>query len=289
MFLKEINPFIRQAIIASLNINNVSDTFNELQTRDCRLFYILSDSGSMVIDGVAHELHRGCVILFQSGTKYMWRTDSKNAISYISVNFDYTHAFCGITKNFHPVHSSRFKASDIFETVRFEDAQILNNPIVIDNLTYFESEMRLLTVEFYLGNEYCDELLSSVLKSLIIKIVKLKNENLSSGKKETRTAEKIIEYIQNNYTKDLSNRKIAEHFHINPVYMNRVFKKQTNTSVHAFILNYRLNTAMNLLRSESTSVKEIAIMSGFSDPIHFNKIFKKHTGTTPNQYRNMKI
>jgi len=287
MLLRDINPFVRQAITSTLTIHNTQDTFNELQTRDCRLFYILSDNGSIVVGGKQYELHYGCVILFQSGTKYTWKVDNK--IDYISVNFDYTQNHSHLTKSMHPIHASVFDESSTLEHIKFEDAWILNKPLIINNCTFLESRMRLITTEFYLGDAYCEELLSSIVKSVIISAVRRKHsaDTLVSPKDITLT-EKILEYIQTNYMKHLTNEDIAKEFFLNPIYMNRIFKKQTGISIHAFILKYRLNVAMTILRTGNVSIQETAAMVGFQDPIHFNKTFKKHIGTTPNQYRNSK-
>ena len=78
---------------------------------------------------------------------------------------------------------------------------------------------------------------------------------------------------------------LADSFHMNPVYINRVFKKNTGVSIHAFLVNYRITAAMEILRSGSMSVKEIASMVGFSDLPHFTKTFKRITGITPGRYR----
>ncbi|MDD6309402.1 MAG: AraC family transcriptional regulator [Clostridia bacterium] len=288
MHLKDVNPFIRQALIGSLNSSNKKDTFNELQAHDCRLFFILSDYGNIIVENKRYHLHYGSIILFQSATKYTWEIEYPHEIKYLVLNFDYTHNFKHITKAIHPTHSVNFDASEAFEHIVFEDAEVLNSPIVLPRLTSFENRLRLIVTEFYNGDEFCDELLSSVLKSLIIHIVRILHGTSNDSKKERDLTSKIIEYIQNNYTKPISNIHIADYFHINPIYMNRIFKKQIGTSLHAFVLNYRLNAAMVILRSSSVSVQETAQMVGFQDPVHFNKIFKKHIGTTPNQYRRAK-
>ena len=73
---------------------------------------------------------------------------------------------------------------------------------------------------------------------------------------------------------------------MNPVYINRVFKKNSGVSLHNFLVNYRVNMAMEILRSSSIPVKEITSMVGFSDIPHFIKTFKKITGISPSKYRN---
>jgi AraC-like DNA-binding protein len=287
MRLEEIKPFVRQALIASINSNTKDDVFYELQSSDCRLFYVISGSGDMTIHGVTYSLSPGCAILFQSGTRYIWQTSQETAIDYIAINFDYTLRFSAIKKPFHPVHVERFSSEDVLENILFEDATVLNRPIVLYNAGAIESRLRLLTTEYNMADRYySDELMSTVLKSVIISMVR--EARLSKEDRRRRDASltrDIIQYIQSNYDKEISYEMLADSFHMNPVYINRVFKKNTGVSLHVFLVNYRITTAMEILRSGSMSVKEIASMVGFSDLPHFTKTFKRITGITPGRYR----
>ncbi|MBE6777146.1 MAG: AraC family transcriptional regulator [Ruminococcaceae bacterium] len=287
MLLREINPFVRQAINCSISSNAKYDVFNELQSADCRLFYMISGEGSMVIEGHKYDLNSGDCILFQSGTKYIWQINEQHELNYISINFDYTHNFYSIKKPFHPVHSNMFSPEDILENITFYDCPALNNHIVLPASNSYESKFRRIVTEYYLGGDFSDELLSSLLKSLVISIVRELNGNdknpLSNNFELTR---KIMQYIQNNYAQEISYESIAKSFHLNPIYANRVFKKISGVSLYSFLINYRIDMAMELLRSTNIEVKEIAFMVGFSDLPHFIKTFKKHTGKTPSKYRN---
>lgn len=289
MLLKDIDPFVRKAVTATLTVHVKADVFNELQTSDCRLFYILSGNGSMIIEGNDYELKQGCAILFQSGTKYVWQIGSVEGIHYIAINFDYTHNHADIKKSFHPVHSNIFRTSDILENIVFSDCTELNTPIVIKDATPLEARMKLFTTEYFLGDDYCDELLSSTLKSVIISMVRALNiKNNPYGNKGFILTQNIIQYIQHHYDEDISYETMSEIFHFNASHINRVFRKNTGKSLHAFLLEYRLNIAMELLRSHAASINEIAAMVGFTDIPHFIKTFKKFTGLTPARYRSSK-
>ena len=52
MFFAEINPFVRQSIVVTLNKSNVCDVCTKIKTVDNRLFYIISCGGYMCIEGV---------------------------------------------------------------------------------------------------------------------------------------------------------------------------------------------------------------------------------------------
>ena len=286
MLLKEIEPFVRQAVSATLTIHSKADVFNELQTSDCRLFYILSGKGNMIIERESYELKPGCAILFQSGTKYVWQIDCEEGIHYIAINFDYTHNHSHVKKSFHPVHSHVFHTCDILEHITFSDCPKLNAPIILRDAAQIEARLKLLTTEYFLGDDYCDELLCATLKSVIISMVRtLNKKNNPYGNKGFLLTQDIIQYIQHHYADEISYETLAEIFHFNASHINRVFKKNTGKSLHAFLLDYRLNIAMELLRSQVVPISEIAIMVGFTDIPHFIKTFKKFTGKTPAKYR----
>ena len=288
MKLCEMRPFVRQAIITSISRNIREDVFYELQSSDCRLFYIMSGKGDMVIEGKTYRLSTGCTLLFNAGTKYIWQPADNEAVAFIVRNFDYSHNFKHIKKPFHPMHSDRFSEKDILERHIFTDCEALNSPIVIDNLASIESRRRLMTTEFNVANDFClDDLLSSILKSVIISIIREKSiVHSDEGNRELILTRSIIQYIQSNYDKDISYDVLAEKFYMNPVYMNRIFKKNSGTSIHAFLVNYRINMAMELLRSSNISVREVAFASGFTDIPHFGKTFRRIAGISPSRYRN---
>ena len=285
MLIKNIEPFVRKVVVASMTINTKNDVFTKLQTPDCRLFYITGGSGKMTISKNAYPLKPGCLILFQSGTKYTWHVE-EHGISYIAVNFDYTMNFSDSTHSFHPIHAANFTPDNILESIEFEDADMLNKPIYLENATSLEANLRTMASESYLKNQYTTELLSSCLKFMIINIVRLSGvQQASEQKRSYDIVRRVIQYIENNYDQDLSNETIGEYFHFNPSYLNRIFKQHTGHTVHGFLIRYRMNLAMDLLHTSGAPVSEIAISVGFSDIPHFIKSFKKFTGKTPGEYR----
>ena len=43
--------------------------------------------------------------------------------------------------------------------------------------------------------------------------------------------------------------------------------------------------AEEFLRDPSYSIKEVCVMSGYSDPNYFSRLFKKYESVTPSEYR----
>lgn len=281
MRLNDIEPFVRQAVITKLRAGLY--TGKKIKTRDCRLFYILHGSGVIIIEGKQYNIKAGSVILFQTGTKYVWQISD---MRYIAINFDYTQEHSHIKRTFSPVSAESFPDENFSKKIEFSDVPELNEEIVFSDGTAFESRIINLSVEINTAADFKDELLSSLLKSIIISIIRQKREQETAGDtKGALIARQVIGFIQQNYNKPIKNEDIAEHFHFNPSYLNRVFKAHTGFTVRTFIVDYRINQAMEMLRTQNISVSEIAAAVGFSDVPHFIKTFKNHIGQTPTEYR----
>lgn len=84
----------------------------------------------------------------------------------------------------------------------------------------------------------------------------------------------IIQYIQDNLDKDLSNKNIAQLAYVSKDYIGQFFKSMTKHNLQDYIENRRLEQAHYLLRSTSDSIQVISQKVGFSDAAYFSRRFK---------------
>ena len=278
---KDIKPFVRKALINVWVGMKYNDVF--IKTRDCRLFYVMSGKGGIEIGGVKYPLSAGSLVLFQSGTEYRWDVgDMKLCI----VNFDYTFVAESITKSSSPIASKDFNNSGFAPIYEFLDINCLNNHIVLNGAFSVGEKIKELTIENSIKDAFSKEYTSSLLKNIILNIARISTETTNTKtKNDAALAKGVIEYIQNHLTENINNEDIANYMNFNISYLNRVFKKYTKMTIHAFLLERRLELAMEKLKTETISVSEIALSSGFTDIPHFTKIFKKYVGKTPSEYR----
>ncbi|MBQ9920000.1 MAG: helix-turn-helix domain-containing protein [Clostridia bacterium] len=278
---KDIKPFVRKALINVWVGMKYNDVF--IKTRDCRLFYVMSGKGGIEIGGAKYPLSAGSLVLFQSGTEYRWDVgDMKLCI----INFDYTFVAESITKSSSPIASKDFNNSGFAPIYEFLDINCLNNHIVLNGAFSVGEKIKELTIENSIKDAFSKEYTSSLLKNIILNIARIASETTNTKtKNDAALAKGVIEYIQNHLTENINNEDIANYMNFNISYLNRVFKKYTKMTIHAFLLERRLELAMEKLKTETTSVSEIALSSGFTDIPHFTKIFKKYVGKTPSEYR----
>jgi transcriptional regulator GlxA family with amidase domain len=68
-------------------------------------------------------------------------------------------------------------------------------------------------------------------------------------------------------------------------YFSNAFKASFGESPHAYVVSRRLSRAMDLMKSTTRPLCEIAIDCGFSDQAHMCRQFRRATGASPNAWR----
>lgn len=100
------------------------------------------------------------------------------------------------------------------------------------------------------------------------------------------TVSQIINHLESHYTnEDLSLTSIAKAFYINPSYLSRVFKKVTHKSFTEYLVDLRIQKAIQLLKLSNYKAYQLAQMVGIPDPNYFVKCFKKVTGVSLQEFK----
>ena len=96
----------------------------------------------------------------------------------------------------------------------------------------------------------------------------------------------LVNYISTHcFSYDFQITGMAEHFHISPQYMRRLFKKHTGISLSDYIMDLKLEKAKQLLRDTDMTLQNIVVEIGNTDVSGYIRLFKQKTGMTPGQYR----
>ena len=97
--------------------------------------------------------------------------------------------------------------------------------------------------------------------------------------------DQIIQFIDSNVHKTLRLQEIADHCHGSSYHLHRTFKRITGMTPTEYILQTRINLAMDELRETDRTIEDIAQRVGIPNTPYFITLFKKKTGLTPNKYR----
>ena len=92
-------------------------------------------------------------------------------------------------------------------------------------------------------------------------------------------------YIDQNFSRELSLDDVSRSVNISPYYFSKLFKEESGENFIEYLTKVRIAHAKELLKNPELSIKEICVMSGYSDPNYFSRIFKKQEDVTPSEYR----
>ena len=205
-----------------------------------------------------------------------------NNILLINPN-DY-HECIGIEEDsldYEAIHISKDIMSNLAnEIFKSKDMVIFNKNVISDDTLL--KEIKRLT-NLVISNDKTlekEELFYIVLKELLENYAAFKNvnENIMLKTKE------ICDYIENNYTDNITLDKLAQVGAISKYHLIRLFTKEKGITPYKYLELYRINQAKKQLQ-ENNSILDISIQCGFSDQSHFTNLFKETIGITPKQYK----
>lgn len=86
--------------------------------------------------------------------------------------------------------------------------------------------------------------------------------------------------------KNIKVADLAKYCGIDRTYATQVFKKEFGITIHDFIIQYKMQRAVEFLKT-GHSVEEVSILVGFGEYTNFSRAFKKFYGYSPSKYKNI--
>lgn len=108
---------------------------------------------------------------------------------------------------------------------------------------------------------------------------------LKKGTSEYPFIDEALEYIRENYKKNINMAMVANQVSVNYTWFSEKFKEHTGMVFNEYIRKLRMEEACNLLLKDCYKVYEVAEKSGFGDVKYFMKSFKEETGLSPTEWK----
>lgn len=115
------------------------------------------------------------------------------------------------------------------------------------------------------------------------------NSSITSSPKDLEGIQTVIHYIQENYSKSITLKELANLIYMNPSYFSRYFKRYNGLSPMDYLAHIRIRHAVNALITSTDAVVDISYACGFNSITSFNRTFKRIEGISPTTYRKVKI
>ncbi|OXM13335.1 hypothetical protein CGZ75_19905 [Paenibacillus herberti] len=105
------------------------------------------------------------------------------------------------------------------------------------------------------------------------------------SKEIVRDIMKSLDYIQQEFQKELSILDAAKHASMSRSYFSRCFHDITGHTFNEYLRLLRIGHAKQLLKQSSKPIRWVAFQSGYPNEKYFCKVFRKEVGLQPREYR----
>ena len=237
----------------------------------CKLLFLVSGSGSYVIEGQRYLLSPGDVVLigshcvhrpeFERGVPY------ERIIIYVSPDFLLRQSApdCDLEDCFSGKRGHVLRPNEQNRQALFSLATSLEQELSGDSFG-----------RTILARGQLLRLLVEISRQLHQKDVSLPGPMLPVGGRMLD----ILHYLDAHATEAISIDALADQFYISKYHMMRQFRKETGNSIHAYLSNRRLMLARDMIL-HGASATDACFASGFHSYSSFSRAYTKLFGTTP--------
>lgn len=106
-----------------------------------------------------------------------------------------------------------------------------------------------------------------------------------SSKKNDSDYKAILQFLESNYTKNISLEDVSNRFNYSGSHISRLIKNETGYSFSRYITTKRIEMAKQLIRSSDNSFRSIAQLVGYENGRYFSRVFRAETGMTPSEFK----
>lgn len=275
MRLFDINPYVRFARVFEKPVSR-----REIVGLDNRLFFCTGGIGEITISGKKYPLAEGAALLIRAGTPYK-NTSVSDGMKLYAFNFDFVYDESRPKNAVSYVALENYREDMLLEP-RGEIDGFSGDALLVHRFLH-KDKLEVILAEQDSKGRYFSEISSAVFKEIIMLFAR----ELAEGARYSK-GDVILEYVREHYREPLTNESVAARFSYHKNYVNVIVKNETGMTLHAYLLNYRIERAKELLISGEYSVAEAGEAVGFGECTHFSRAFKKITGRSPNKYLSKK-
>lgn len=224
---------------------------------------------------------KGDIFTIPIGVKHGYYPDGECIIFNLLLNQNYTFTL-----------SQLDGFSYLFNAEPYMRGAVSSNMFPHFNSAYRKHIFPLLSrIEYLAQNNYTNQ--SEVLKNLIFflmgEIIHCSKEKINDIHDQlpysTRAMLNAVEYINNNYSQNVSFNALAASVNMSYTSFYNHFVEMFNMSPKQYLTEFRVKTASDLLLYTDMTVADIAAECGFYDSSHFIKKFKDQNGCSPFEYK----
>lgn len=221
------------------------------------------------INGRQTDVPEGEFFFVNSGDLHETDAEDKNLMSAVTVLLSYD-----LLKEYCPDADAYY-----FDFSGNEEARKKVKDLILECAGLYEEREEFFELEISI-------VLRKICGVLLKECRKKRQENYSRYEQKSRqNIKKAIDFMEKNYTEEISLKSAAAEIGMAPTYFSRFIRKTTNETFYSYLTKIRLYHAYAELVDSDASITEIAMNNGFLNVKSFIEAFKKAYRVTPSKYR----
>ncbi|HHU53924.1 MAG TPA: helix-turn-helix transcriptional regulator [Clostridiaceae bacterium] len=252
--------------------------------KELELLLVLEGEGIIRTKANEAKIKSGDILILNSFVLHDFICPNNQSLVTLSIVFSdkYCEEYTKVLRNI------EFKVPDFCINDMLEEEVLdMQKQILVTAISYFKTGL--------FEKQKCEDflLMSDICKLFYILLKNVPHEQLddlklvSKGKKNNRI-ETILNYIENNFKRQIRLSDVAEKVQLTDSYLSNWFVDNIGVTFQEYVQNLRFEEALNLIENTEWSLVDICLESGFSDPKYLNQMFRKRYGHTMNVYRKNK-
>lgn len=233
----------------------------------CEIYFFLSGDVEYLVEGSKYPLDENSLMIIRPAEAHTPKINGKGTYERYAVNFP-----IDLVKSIDPelrlltAFTARELGNDnMFSETEF-DAKLVN---------------KLFSEMCSDNDDYTKRLaINTHLITLLDIINRAWNDKKKPKHKKHSTTERIVMYVNEHLTENISVSALAEHFYLSTSQFNRIFRQATGAAPWEYITKKRLTIAKDMLKN-GTSAQETADSCGFKDYSVFYRAYIKQFGKAP--------
>ncbi len=247
---------------------------------EIEITYVQKGTMCYKVNHMVYHLKEGDIVFNNSGALHSGTMENQEDCAYIPVTFDPRLIYGFFQSTINSKYVDPVIQDSMLPAICIDQSESWHKP-------FREYLLRIIALDekkpdFYeLDITIC---LQSMWR-LLLEHITYEPQTSRENSLEYDRIKKILSYIEENYQNKITLNDIAGHIHLCESECTRLFKRHMNTTLFAFLQEYRIERSLEFLQADQP-VSAVADKAGFSDPNYYSKVFAKIKGCSPREYRN---
>ncbi len=247
---------------------------------EIEITYVQKGTMCYKVNHMVYHLKEGDIVFNNSGALHSGTMENQKDCAYIPVTFDSRLIYGFFQSTVNSKYVDPVIQDSMLPAICIDQSEPWHKP-------FREYLLRIIDLDEK-KQDFYELVITICLQSmwrLLLEHITYEPQASRENSLEYDRIKKILSYIEENYQNKITLNDIAGHIHLCESECTRLFKRHMNTTLFAFLQEYRIERSLEFLQDDQP-VSAVADKAGFSDPNYYSKVFAKIKGCSPREYRN---